>query len=158
MSALVITILRFGFLALLWIFVLFVVVTIRNDVFGTRINDRAGRARPVKQESRRRVAPAPVPAGPTRLVVTEGPLSGTTLPLGVGSLTVGRSPDSALVLDDGYASSRHARFYNDAGTWFIEDLNSTNGTWVGTQRIYQPIQLDPGMPVTIGKTTMEIRR
>lgn len=157
MSALVITILRFGFLALLWIFVLFVVVTIRNDVFGTRINDRAGRARPVKQESRKRVAAAPAP-GPTRLVVTEGPLSGTTLPLGVGSLTVGRSPDSALVLDDGYASSRHARFYNDGGTWFIEDLNSTNGTWVGTQRIYQPIQLDPGMPVTIGKTTMEIRR
>ncbi|MFY9262653.1 MAG: FHA domain-containing protein [Actinomycetaceae bacterium] len=174
MSALVVTLLRFGFLALIWIFVGFVLVTIRNDVFGTRIRERAGmRPSSRKSASSRQTAPggpttpgtptppAPAhnaPAGPTHLVVTKGPLSGTVLPLGKATITIGRSPDSALVLDDGYASSRHARFFSEGGQWYIEDLNSTNGTWVGNQRIYGATPLRMGVPIIIGKTTMELRR
>lgn len=91
-------------------------------------------------------------------MVSGGSLTGTTIPLSNGSVTVGRSPDSALVLDDGYTSARHARFFNNAGDWFVEDLNSTNGTWVGNERIYQPTRLAFGEPITIGQTTLELRR
>lgn len=166
MSALLVTVLRFGFLILLWLFVLLVVVTIRRDVFGTRVADRSG-SRPAKQVRRKRHAETPTAGSPqrshqrshdARLVVIAGPLTGTTIPLTNGSVTVGRSPDSALVLDDGFASSRHARFYNDGGEIYIEDLNSTNGTWVGRERIYAPTHLVAGSQVTIGKTTMEIQR
>lgn len=154
MSALVVTLLRFGFLVLVWLLVIFMLVTIRNDIFGTKIQDRARKPSAAAQSSREE----PVSSLPRHLVVVRGPLTGTALPLGSSSITVGRSPDSALVLDDGYASSRHARFYREGDQWFIEDLNSTNGTWVGTSKIVGPVQLDVGVPVVIGKTTMELRR
>ncbi|MFC5281679.1 FHA domain-containing protein [Arcanobacterium canis] len=166
MSAILFTVLRFGFLALLWLFVLLVLQTIRADVFGTRVSDRGQRGsfadRKAAARARRAqhretpLTPAGSVAARPRLVVVAGPLTGTTLPLGSASITVGRSPDSALVLDDGFASSRHARFYNENGQWWIEDLSSTNGTWVGTERIYAPVPLRPGTRVTIGKTTMEL--
>ncbi|MDO5025242.1 MAG: FHA domain-containing protein [Trueperella sp.] len=157
MSTLVITLLRFGLLALLWIFVMVVVVTVRNDVFGQRVQRRKSAApapHPVHHS-----APASNAAGNTvsSLVVTAGPLAGTTLPLNNSTITVGRSPDCTLVLDDGFASSRHARLVYQNGDWYIEDLDSTNGTYVGKQRINQPTRLTPGLAVTIGKTKMELR-
>ncbi len=162
MSEFVIALLRLGFLALLWIFVFFVLLTIKNDVFGTRVSTR-GRSQPTTTRSRTsRRANAPATSAQRtsalHLVVSGGSLTGTTIPLTGASLTVGRSPDSALVLDDGYTSARHARFFNNAGDWFIEDLNSTNGTWVGNERIYQPTRLSLRVPITIGQTTLELRR
>lgn len=87
MSELTVTLLRLGYLVLLWAFVLSAIGVLRRDLYGTRIVNR-----------RRTATPAPAPAGgvptpaqekgrgrragPTRLVVTEGPLRGTTLPLG----------------------------------------------------------------------------
>lgn len=162
MSALVITLLRFGFLALIWLFIFFVLLTIRNDVFGVRVKNRRSAATPPAKSSKPARAPHSAspqrPVAPTHLVVTQGPLSGTALPLGSHAISVGRSPDSSLVLDDGYASSQHARFYTDGVDWFVEDLNSTNGTYVSGQRVYGPTRLHLGVPVTIGKTAMELRR
>lgn len=157
MSTLVITLLRFGLLALLWIFVLVVVVTIRHDVFGQHVQRRKSGS-PARR-SERNTSPAPNSAHRTTssLVVTAGPLAGTTLPLNNSTITVGRSPDCTLVLDDGFASSRHARLVNQGGDWYIEDLNSTNGTFIGEKKIEQPTQLTPGLAVTIGKTRMELR-
>lgn len=160
MSALLITLLRFGFLALLWIFVFVVVVTVRRDLFGTSIRSRGKNKNPAKKSSKKaktntqhRLSTSSEPM----LVVLEGPLIGTRLSLTSGSITVGRSPDSSLVVDDGYASSRHARFYRDANRIIVEDLNSTNGTWIGGVQITQPTVLPAGVPVTIGKTTMEVQ-
>ncbi|MDP9806325.1 pSer/pThr/pTyr-binding forkhead associated (FHA) protein [Trueperella bonasi] len=158
MSAIVITLLRFGFLALLWIFVFFVLLTIKNDVFGTRITGRTGRASPPRVRSQPKAQASQARPVTSHLVVSAGSLSGTTIPLSGTPITVGRSPDSALVLDDGYTSARHARFFNSGGDWFVEDLNSTNGTWVGNERIYQPTRLSHGTPITIGQTTLELRR
>ena len=153
MSALVFTLLRIGFLALLWIFVLAVLMTLRRDVYGTQVKNRgvASSSSPPQQRSRRKATQA------TLLTVTAGPLAGTTLPLGSAQIIVGRSPDSALVLDDTYSSARHARFYQSDGAWWVEDLDSTNGTYVGGQRISTPRQIAPGIPVVIGRTTMELR-
>lgn len=172
MSALVLTLLRLGFLALLWIFVFSVVFTLRRDVYGTQVRDRGAlvkgrRAKaskaaqqPQKQAPSGREPQTPArqaPATVSALTVTAGPLTGTSLPLGTSQIIVGRSPDSALVLDDSYSSSRHARFYQEGGQWWVEDLDSTNGTYIGGKRITTPTLVGPGVPVVIGRTTMELR-
>lgn len=185
MTTLVLTLLRLGFLALLWIFVISLVLTVRKDVYGTEIRDRRTSNRDVTSAEKdasparkfgiarmssfarklRTAAPASSPAPapqppPLRapiLAVTGGPLSGTTLPLGQTPIVIGRSPDSALVLDDTFSSSRHARLYSNNGQWWIEDLDSTNGTFVGGTKISTPTPLHPGTPIMVGKTTMELR-
>ena len=162
MSTLAVTLLRFGFLALLWLFVFFAIATIRRDVFGTRVTQRSAVSRrSANSRSALPATPSATPAGAgaalNTIVVTAGPLTGTQLTLTANPLLVGRSPDSSLVLDDGYASSRHARFYRSGHQVIVEDLDSTNGTWVGETRIHEPTILPAGVPVTIGKTVLELR-
>lgn len=160
MSALLITLLRFGFLALLWLFVFAVVLTVRRDTFGTSVRSRNKSAQTKDKKTKRQQPSTPRQSSPLRepvLVVTDGPLAGTRLPLNSSSVTVGRSPDCSLVLDDGYASSRHARFYRNGDRIVIEDLSSTNGTWINGVKITQPTALPPSTPVTIGKTIMEVQ-
>ncbi|MGO1590675.1 MAG: FHA domain-containing protein FhaB/FipA [Ancrocorticia sp.] len=160
MTTLAITLLRFAFLILLWLFIAALVLTLRKDVYGTTIRERKPARKPAREPNH---APNPAPppqAAPRRtpiLAVTAGPLAGTTIPLSGAPLVIGRSPDSALVLDDSYSSSRHARLYLDGGQWWVEDLDSTNGTYVAGRRISAPLQLREGVPIVVGKTTMELR-
>ncbi|MDP9466000.1 MAG: FHA domain-containing protein, partial [Actinomycetota bacterium] len=93
-----------------------------------------------------------------RLVVTEGALAGTTIGLGEGPVTLGRADDSTLVLTDDYASSRHARLVPGAGAWLVEDLGSTNGTYLGAAKVVRPTPVPLGQPIRIGKTVLELRR
>jgi pSer/pThr/pTyr-binding forkhead associated (FHA) protein len=96
---------------------------------------------------------------PTHLLVTEGPLRGTTITLAQQSVLIGRSPESTLVLDDDYASGRHARIYPEDGAWYVEDLGSTNGTFSGPRRVTDaPLRLDVGSTLKIGTTVLEMRR
>ncbi len=117
----------------------------------------------------RRPARAPKPPKPpkvakqqkvkgSKLVVIEGPLNGTIVPLGNVQITIGRAPDSTLVIDDDYASSRHARLSLADGVWLVEDLGSTNGTFLGRARVSVPTPVEPGAPVRIGRTVLELRR
>lgn len=161
MTELAVTLLRLSYLVLLWVFVLTALAVLRGDVFGTRITRRA------RAGSRRRGAQAqpvtprkerPARSTPTRLVVVQGPLSGTTLPLGPSAVLVGRAPSCTLVLDDDYASGRHARFFPQDGRWWVEDLGSTNGTLVDDQPIDRPVQLAAGGQVRIGQTVIELQR
>ncbi|GAA3300448.1 hypothetical protein GCM10020295_41240 [Streptomyces cinereospinus] len=72
-------------------------------------------------------------------MVTEGTLTGTTVALQSQTITLGRAHDSTIVLDDDYASSRHARIYPDRdGQWIVEDLGSTNGTYLDRTRLTTP--------------------
>ena len=97
--------------------------------------------------------------GPTKLTVTAGPLAGTTLPLRPAGTLIGRSPECALVLDDDYASGRHARiFQDDDGTWKVEDLRSTNGTFLGATRLTEPREVAVGSVLRIGQTVVELQR
>lgn len=96
--------------------------------------------------------------GPGRLRVLQGKLSGTSISLGSSSIEVGRSAASTIVLDDDYASARHARFYQSGDTWFVEDLGSTNGTIVNGKKISEPTALGLGSTVQIGGTVMELTR
>ena len=164
LSELTLTVMRLGLLVLLWVFVFAVVGVLRGDLYGTRVKRRTASsgATPAK----RPVTPKPSRAerrtrgrGPTRLVVTQGPLSGTTLPLRPAGTLIGRSPECALVLDDDYASGRHARIYQgDDGTWRVEDLRSTNGTFLGAARLTEPKEVAVGSVLRIGQTVLELQR
>lgn len=168
MSELTVTVVRLGLLVLLWVFVFSVVGVLRGDLFGTRVTSRAA-APPARTPAPAPVkapTPAPVPAPakapgrrtPRQVVVTEGPLRGTTITLGQQSVLIGRSPESTLVLDDDFASGRHARIFPEDGEWFVEDLGSTNGTFAGQQRVSGPQRLAVGSMLKIGTTVLELRR
>jgi hypothetical protein len=178
MSELTLTLLRLGLLALLWIFVFSVVGVLRSDIYGTTVSRRSQRRAQRHQEkveqqqakgkARSVKAPGPSPAllggrggrggrVPTTLVVTEGPLAGTSLPLRQTGVLIGRNPECALVLDDDYASGRHCRIYPSGETWYVEDLGSTNGTFMGRDRLTTPRQVEVGSSLRIGKTVIELR-
>ncbi len=160
-SALVVAAVKFGLLALLWLFVLAAFRTVRTDLFGARQPAPSGRAVPAAAAPR---SPAPAAAGggrarsaARRLVVTEGALAGTTIGLGDAPVTLGRADDSTLVLTDDYASSRHARLVPGEGAWLVEDLGSTNGTYLGAAKVVRPTPVPLGQPIRIGKTVLELR-
>jgi len=160
MSELTVTVVRLGLLALLWVFVFSVVGVLRGDLFGTKVTRTAApaparRARPPAPE---RPQPRRDKRTPSHVLVTEGPLKGTTIALGQQSVLIGRNPESTLVLSDDYASGRHARLYPENGEWFVEDLGSTNGTYAGNERLTSPKKLEVGSSLKIGTTVLELRR
>ncbi|KFI95670.1 FHA domain-containing protein FhaB/FipA [Bifidobacterium stellenboschense] len=97
--------------------------------------------------------------GPSLLVIIDGPLAGSSVPLTGEAITLGRAASNTVVLDDEFVSSHHARVYADphSGQWAIEDLGSTNGTVVNNQRLTVPTVLPARVPVRIGATTFELR-
>ena len=90
-------------------------------------------------------------------MVTAGSLSGTRLRLGSGPILIGRAEDSTLVLDDDYASTRHARLTQQGQEYFLEDLGSTNGTYLDRARVTTPTPVPIGVPIRIGRTVIELR-
>jgi pSer/pThr/pTyr-binding forkhead associated (FHA) protein len=161
MSALSLTIIRVGFLAVLWLFVIAAIGVVRTDLLGGPWSStRRGRAR--QAQAARQPRPAkPQRAGrgsPRFLVVTAGALKGTSLDLAQQQITLGRANDATLVLNDDYASSRHARIFPQDGQWIVEDLGSTNGTYLDRQKVTRPTPVPLGVPIRIGKTVLELRR
>ena len=92
-----------------------------------------------------------------QLVVTAGALAGTRITLGEAPITIGRAEDSTLVITDDYASARHARLVPRAGQWYIEDLGSTNGTYLDRAKVSAPTPVPLGVPIRIGRTSLELR-
>ena len=159
MSELTLTALRLGLLVALWAFVLAVVGVLRADLFGTRVSPRPTEPpapRPSRRERREQREEQPR-AGRT-LVVVEGSLRGTTLALDRSPVLIGRGDDCTLVLDDEYASTRHVRISPAGDGWVVEDLQSTNGTYLGRERLTVPVPFEPGVPLRIGRTVLELRR
>ncbi|GAC1439350.1 MAG: antibiotic biosynthesis regulator FhaB [Mycobacteriales bacterium] len=157
-SALVVAVVKYGLLALLWVFVIAAVRVVRSDLRGSR---PATRPLPAPARPAGKGAKNTRPANRTaarRLVVTEGALAGTTISLGETAVTLGRADDSTLVITDDYASSRHARLVPGEGAWLVEDLGSTNGTYLGPNKVTRPTPVPLGQPIRIGKTVMELRR
>ena len=145
-SALVVALVKYGLLVLLWVFVLVTVRTVRVDLWG-RPAERI--AKPKKPKQHR--------GGAHKLVVTEGPLKGTELSLAGQPVMLGRGDDCTLVLADDYASTHHARLVLDGSAWQLEDLGSTNGTYLGKSKVTRPTAVPLGTPIRIGKTTLELR-
>jgi hypothetical protein len=156
-SALALQLMRFGFLALLWLFVFAAIRVIRGDL---RTSGQARVATPPparRRGSRSTAAPPAGPRGPSQLIVTEGGLQGTRIGLTGAPVLIGRANDSTLVLTDDYASTRHARISLQDGMWVVEDLGSTNGTYLGHRKLDGPVPMEIGVPLRIGKTVLELR-
>jgi hypothetical protein len=102
-------------------------------------------------------APAQAPTGPTRLVALEPPhLAGLEYAL-VDDLTLGRSPEADVIIDDSFLSQRHASFEFRSGSWIVADLGSTNGTFLNGARLDQPARLASGDRVKLGNLVLEVR-
>ena len=153
MSDLTFTVARFGFLALLWFFIFLIVRALRRDTV------EASASAPQRRRDREPSPAAPQGRrrGATRLIITEGPLAGSMVPLTPTSITIGRDQNCTLVLNDSYASSHHARVFPKDGSWWLEDLNSTNGTTLAGRPVHGAVELPVGVPVRIGQTTLELR-
>ena len=167
-SAFVVAILKYGLLGLLWVFLLLAVRTIRADLWGRTPKTALPAAPPTVAPEGKTPKPPKAPKAPRRkgvarqLVVTEGALQGTTVTLGTAPVTLGRAIDSTLVLTDDYASNRHARLVPPDPTdpsrpWTLEDLGSTNGTYLGSTKVARPTVVPLGTAIRIGKTVMELR-
>lgn len=156
MSELTLTAIRLGFLAVLWLFVLAAVSVMRSDLFGARAAQAPRQARQPREQRPKPVKPKR--GTPSKLVVTGGTLAGTAVSLTGAPITIGRAADSTVVLDDDYASSRHARLFADNGRWLVEDLGSTNGTYLDRSKVSQPTPVPLGVPIRIGKTVLELRK
>lgn len=152
MSAVLVTALRVAFLALLWLFILIAANVVRTDMFGRTVAAGSPElAPPPPQQKRRR-------GGPSRLVVTEGRSAGTEVALGDG-MVIGRARDAALTIDDDYASTHHARFIQPAGGgWQLEDLTSTNGTYINDVRVIAPTTVTPKDDIRIGRTHLRLEK
>jgi pSer/pThr/pTyr-binding forkhead associated (FHA) protein len=159
MTELSLTIIRVAFLAVLWLFVIAAIGVVRTDILGTATSTRRGKARQAQPRPARPAKPQRAGrSAPRILVVTAGALKGTTLDLNQQQITLGRANDATLVLNDDYASSRHARIFPQDGQWIVEDLGSTNGTYLDRQKVTRPMPVPVGVPIRIGKTVLELRR
>jgi hypothetical protein len=178
MSELTLLLLRFGFLAVLWAFIFGIVYALRTDLFGQRVKRMPDAAAAAPQPSVASPAPfvaaapvaAPVarPATPaaqgassanaTRLVITGGAKEGMEIALNGEELTIGRASESGLVIRDDYTSTYHARLLHWAEGWVVQDLDSTNGTFLDGTRVTVPTPVPLGSTVKIGTTSFELRR
>lgn len=173
MSELTLLLLRIGFLILLWAFVFAIVYALRSDLFGQKVRRMPASAQPTPRTPptpQPVAAPAATPASPPpppvedsgpparRLVITSGAKEGIELELEGDQLTIGRSSDSGLVIRDDYTSTHHARLMLWDGRWMVQDLDSTNGTFLDGKRVSIPTHVPVGTPVSIGTTTFELRR
>lgn len=153
MPDLVLDLLKYVFLAVLYIFIARVVRFIYLELRP---------AGPAPAPRRSGSAPPPSSKGKKKAfrkaTVIEGGQSGKSFELG-DELMVGRSEKCHLVLnDDTYVSQMHARIFSRGDAFMIEDLGSTNGTYLNRRRITSPTELQRGDRVKIGKTVLEMRK
>jgi hypothetical protein len=161
----VLTVLKLCLLALLYLFFLRVLRAVWTEVNPPRPAPEAvqaaprargaGPARPSRQRPNRTRRGAP--PTPTRLVAVEpAERSGIEFPL-IDEMTVGRAGGCSVVLDEQYVSQVHARIFMRDGSVFVEDLGSTNGTWVNGSRAVGQMPARPGDRIQVGNVVMEVR-
>ncbi|MCU1418540.1 MAG: hypothetical protein JWP32_2714 [Schumannella sp.] len=175
MGELTLLLLRLGFLVLLWAFVFAIVYALRSDLFGQRARRMPAApgasfpaaaaaasaplvAAPITEPTAHRAPPLAGAGTAKRLVITSGPREGVEIDLPSEQLTIGRSSESGLVIRDDYTSTHHARLMLWNDQWVIQDLDSTNGTFLDGSRVTLPTPVPLGTPVTIGTTSFELRR
>lgn len=179
MSELTLLIFRIAFLVALWVFVFFVVYAVRSDLFGERVKKLVGSAKKSSAGTPNvflSSTQAPAPSSPSssnnptvggstpsssaralQLVITSGPKQGEAITLTTDAVSIGRSSDSSIVIRDDYTSTHHARLEYRAGSWIVNDLGSTNGTFLAGKKITEPTPVPLNTPLSVGATTFEIR-
>ena len=134
MQGLVLQLSRGLLLVLLWLFIYLTLRALKTDVFGNvgmRSGGRTERRGGVFGRGARAIR---------HLVVTQGALAGTRITLSEQPVLLGRADSCTLVIDDDYASNQHARLSPHGPDWFLEDLGSTNGTYLDRTRVTTPVK------------------
>ena len=168
MSDLALYIVRIAFLVVLWIFVFSIISVIRADLFGQKVVSRVARANAPQTVSSPVLPAAPVtpitlPSArsngvlATKLVITQGDRKGETVNLDRREISIGRAANSDLVINDEYTSTHHAKLVLINNDWMLQDLNSTNGTFIDANRVGTPVVVSLDTPIRIGKTVFELR-
>jgi pSer/pThr/pTyr-binding forkhead associated (FHA) protein len=135
--------LRYVFIGLLYIFLILVVRAIYKDIRQPEAAPRSSRRKKKEQ--------------PQLIVITADRNVGARYML-TDEIRVGRADNSDILIDDTYASQQHARIYSNEESYYVEDLGSTNGTYVNGRKTSYPLELRPGDRIKIGKTVFEFRR
>lgn len=146
MDSVFILVIRIAMLAVLWLFVLMAVRAVKKST-------DVGKA-PAKA-----AAPAILgkPAKVRALDIVDESGAGHRYEItGLEEITLGRSQDATIYIQDGFASSRHAVLFKKGSEWFVEDLSSRNGTFVDDYQIDQPEKVGPGSVIRIGRTFVKL--
>lgn len=171
MTGILLAAIKVAYLVLMWVFIGFVALTIRGDLVGRTMSKGSlltggAAARGADQST-------PAPGDPqnepkrsrrrhrkqlSHLSVVTGAQTGTKITL-PERLILGRATDSGFNIDDDYASSHHASLYRQSdGRWVVDDLQSTNGTYVNGERITGPTLVGADDVIRIGRTQLELER
>lgn len=150
MPEIVLQLLKYVFLIVLYVFIARAVRLIHLEL------KPAGARRPAAVVQTRQ--PSKKVKTPKKVTVVEGDANkGKSFDLGE-ELVIGRAEKCHIVLDDTYVSQMHARFFARGESYMVEDLGSTNGTYLNRRRITSPVEVSRGDQVKIGKTVLELRR
>lgn len=162
MSELALFLVRIGFVAVLWIFVLSLLSVIRADLYGRRVISRLA-----KQSSPQLAKAAPMAElgiedgdtyEPTHIQMLTGRSAGSKIDLGEKKeILIGRNPGSDLMISDEFASNMHAKLVLVGDEWVLQDLNSTNGTYLDGKKVTTPVTMRAGATIRIGTTTFDLR-
>jgi hypothetical protein len=146
----VLTILKIVLLVLLYFFIWRAVRAVVLDLYGPR-ERRPRRGEPRPRRARGRGVPSKV------VVLNErgGRLSTHRL---AGTLQIGRASQCDIRPNDTYVSQMHARISNRNGSWVVEDVGSTNGTYLNQRKVTVPTEISPGDRIRVGKTVLEVRK
>lgn len=161
MSELALFLVRIGFVAVLWIFILSLLSVIRADLYGRRVISRIAKQN-APSFSSGAVSELGIDDGdsfdPTQIAILTGRNAGSSLSIdGKKEILIGRAATSDLVIGDEFASSLHAKLVLVGEDWVLQDLNSTNGTFLDGKRVTTPATIRAGMNIRIGTTNFEMR-
>ena len=147
--------LKLFLLVLLYLFFLRVLRAVWTEVNVPRLAD--GPAPAGKPKGRNRRAPRPGRTNHPQLKALEpSALRGRSYPL-ADEVTLGRAAGCQVPLDDAYASQVHARVFQRDGQWYVEDLGSTNGTYLNRRRVAGPMVIKRRDKLQIGNTVLELQ-
>jgi hypothetical protein len=145
---------KYGLFALLF---LFIWRSMRWVVRGLTVEPSKRASRRTRNGDAPDAADPALPPGPSDVVVYADGSKPRTVKM-AASMVVGRAPECELLLDDTYVSQQHARIFGKNGSWYVEDLGSTNGTFVNEQKLAAPAMVQPGDRIRVGTTVLEMRR
>lgn len=150
----ILTLLKFVLLALLYFFLYRVVRAILADLYGPRRRRPPKPSRPAASDGSAKRTRKP----PKELVIHPPEGQPTVVALERDRVTLGRSPQMSVRLDDVYVSDEHALVAPEDSGWVVRDLGSTNGTHLNGAKVTQPTQISAGDQIRVGKTRIEVRR
>ena len=138
MIDLIIFFLKYAFIGSIYLFIFWMVLMISKDLGKEPVNE----SKPVTKSKKRAgivLEESPGFVGPKHFSVAN-------------EITIGRSPRNKIKIDDDAASYFHAKIFAHEGSFLLEDMNSTNGTYVNGEIVKEPLALQPGFQVTIGRS------